>query len=442
MRLRHLVLVVFACGVAASAQADERAWFFSNDSLTEVAVTAGGRNWTPVGSIALPPHSPTSPIVWGGGRYILWFASRPEGRWFVRFDTRSRQLAAFPLSFVPWAMAVERETTWIVVLASSAVYLVDLERLRVVMEFPLPPPQETESRTLAVARDGRIFVGRNTADGSIREVLVFSMPVGSQTETIPGVWYAQASRDGTRVYLQGESSTGVLAQVWDAIGMIATATLPAFAHVIGDSLVSEQLLPPSHDSVLLRAYDRNSLAMIAETVATLPHSARDLLELLQASPSSPFVLRSHSCYYGVCGRSIQLYEARTFTPVKQIWQAPFDTVGSRLLMLGPPDPPTGLHAVENSGRVFLSWTPPPDIGEYEVVIGSAPGLSDIQTIRTGGVARAVFGLPSGISYVRVRAINDLGVVESAERSIYMPYTGLEGPLFEPGDLLQVADRRR
>jgi hypothetical protein len=63
----------------------------------------------------------------------------------------------------------------------------------------------------------------------------------------------------------------------------------------------------------------------------------------------------------------------------------------------------------------------PDIGEYEVVVGTAPGQSDVGTFATGGVPQALFhDIPAGRFYVRVRAMNELGMVESAERSVYVP----------------------
>jgi hypothetical protein len=72
-----VVASIFACGLATSAAADQRAWFLGANGLTEVAVTAGGRAWTPGHAIALPQHEPISPTLWDGGRNILWFAERP-----------------------------------------------------------------------------------------------------------------------------------------------------------------------------------------------------------------------------------------------------------------------------------------------------------------------------------------------------------------------------
>jgi hypothetical protein len=419
MRLhRILAACALACAAAIPAAAEERAWFLAGNSLTEVAVTAGGREWTPTWSIALPQHQPFSPIVWGGGRYLVWSASRDDGHWLVRVDTRSRQLAVFPITLDgPASLAVDRATTHLIVLGPSALYRIDVARLAVIAQLAMPGVA-TEARSVAVAQ-GRIFAGRNTEDGSIREVVVLDQAF-AEMHRIPGVWYAQASRDERHVYLQTATFYGVVAQAWDVgtLTQIATGTVGSWAHTVGGLLVS--LSSWGAAALYLAAFDLNTLVRTAAAVVPQPHTVRDLAELVQPAPSSAFVIRSHSCLYSVCGRSIQVFDARTFTMVRQMWQAPFDTVGSKLLMLGPPDPLGHFNAVENvtTRTVLLTWQPPPDIGEYEVVVGSAPGLSDVATIRTGGVPYLMIrGVPPATYYVRVRAMNDAGAVESEERRI-------------------------
>jgi hypothetical protein len=425
MCLRRIVVVaVVAWSLISSAQADERAWFLGGNSLTEVAVTAGGRQWTARDSTVLPPHEPVSPSLWGGGRYLLWFASRPEGYWFVRFDTRSRRLAAFPLDFVPWAMAIDRLNARLVVLASTAVYLVDVDRLRVVEQAPMPPPEPAELRSLTVAR-GRIFVGRTTADGSITEVVVLDAGSLAPLLTIPDVWYAQASRDEARVYLQ--TRWPLVVQVWEpgALRLIHTATSQNFVHAVGDALASEyRSIGQFSTDVSVSAYDRDSLAVIFRAnvdVYGRPLSGDFVLELQQASRRSPIVLRSHTSEYGVNFRVIHVFDPATLVHVREMRDAAFDPVDSNLLMLAPPDRRPSLHVVVNGRTALLTWTALPDIGAYEVVVGTAPGLGDVGTFSTGGVPQALFhDIPAGTFYVRVRATNELGAVESAESPVYVP----------------------
>jgi hypothetical protein len=425
MWLRQFVVAsVLACSLATSAQADQRAWFLSANSLTEVAVTIGGREWTTRDHIVLPPHEPISPILWAGGRYVVWFAARPEGHWFVRFDTRLRQLSAFPIDFVPSSMAIDRSAARLVVLASAAIYLVDVDRLSVVGQTAMPPLLPTESRSLAVAR-GRIFVGRSTADGSVTEVVVLNSSSLAQLRTIPGVWYAQASRDETRVYLQTRWPAEV--QVWEpgALTLIHTGTVENFVHPVGDRIASEYRVPGLFSTqISVHEYERDSLDVRLHAnidVYSRPASGDFVLELQQASPRSPIVLRSQTNEYGVNFRVIHVFDPATLAHVREMREATFDTLRSNLLMLAPPDPLASFHVVVNARTAALTWPPLPDIGEYEVVVGSAPGLSDVGRFSTGGVPRALFqDIPAGTFYVRVRAINELGSSESAERPVYVP----------------------
>jgi hypothetical protein len=177
-------------------------------------------------------------------------------------------------------------------------------------------------------------------------------------------------------------------------------------------------------SVRVSAYDRDSLNATAHADVDVYHQALSdvgLLELQQASPRSPIVLRSHTNEYGVRSRVLQVFDPLTLARVREMHEAPFDAYYAKLLVLAPPDPLSTFHVVVNGRTALLTWTALPDIGEYEVVVGSAPGLSNIGTFRTGGVPQALFhDIPPGTFYVRVRAVNELGSVETPESQIFVP----------------------
>ena len=62
-------------------------------------------------------------------------------------------------------------------------------------------------------------------------------------------------------------------------------------------------------------------------------------------------------------------------------------------------------------RVVLSWSPPATSGTtyYELVVGSAPGLSDLGTFNVGNVLTITIDqVPQGAYYVRLRAANAQG----------------------------------
>jgi predicted phage tail protein len=78
---------------------------------------------------------------------------------------------------------------------------------------------------------------------------------------------------------------------------------------------------------------------------------------------------------------------------------------------GSPQAPTNLIAGGSGATVDLRWTAPtggyPETG-YIIEAGSAPGLSDLATIRLGDVTRFTTTAPPGVYYVRVRAVNASG----------------------------------
>lgn len=84
--------------------------------------------------------------------------------------------------------------------------------------------------------------------------------------------------------------------------------------------------------------------------------------------------------------------------------------------LTAPSAPTGLSATVTGSIVALNWSAP--IGgdaptSYLIQAGSSAGLTDIARFDTGGVTTsvAVLGVPAGTYFVRVRAVNSVGISE-------------------------------
>ncbi|MEZ5284732.1 MAG: hypothetical protein R2712_07990 [Vicinamibacterales bacterium] len=78
----------------------------------------------------------------------------------------------------------------------------------------------------------------------------------------------------------------------------------------------------------------------------------------------------------------------------------------------PPGPAFGLAGSATGSTVSLDWAAP-SVGtapfQYRVEAGSAPGLSNLATIVVASPAFTTTNVPPGLYYVRVRAINALGV---------------------------------
>jgi titin len=93
----------------------------------------------------------------------------------------------------------------------------------------------------------------------------------------------------------------------------------------------------------------------------------------------------------------------------------------------PPQRPTGVVAAEAGGTVTFSWNAPTQGGVptgYVLEAGTGPGLSDITTLPIGvATTYTVGGVPPGVYFVRVRAVNALGVSgPSSEVMVTVPAT--------------------
>jgi hypothetical protein len=79
--------------------------------------------------------------------------------------------------------------------------------------------------------------------------------------------------------------------------------------------------------------------------------------------------------------------------------------------LTAPGAPQGLISSVNGRTVMLAWSAPATGGpasSYILEAGSAPGLANIVTTPVSGTSFVATGVPPGVYYVRVRAVNDMG----------------------------------
>lgn len=432
MRLICLVLACILAGAAGSPlEAQERAWFFAHSSLIQVTVSNTGREWTEDWRLPMLPHAVLDPTIVAGGRYIVWAAYTA---WFtasasalVRFDTDTRAIALVP-GLSPGRdarLAIDRQTGRLVVLDAAALSLVDVEGLRVVATIPAPAPGDLQERSLVVA-GGHAFVGTRGAETG--ETRVVNLHTGETVAVVPDMWLVRTCRDETRVYLQRTYSTPsppyavVEADIWDSgrVQSIGTAVLDRVVHAVGNHVVSEAL---GNYSVRIRAHDPDTLAPFFEAVAPLPLSPDQTFELKEASPVAPIVMvaQSRDVYTWETRRAIRVFDRATLSVVRDLWQAPFDEVGAKFVMLAPPIAPTGLAADVAGDTVVLTWNSAPDVGDYEISAGLAPGSRNIGSVRTAGApSLRVAGVPPGTYYVRVRAINQLGGAESSEVRVVVP----------------------
>lgn len=95
---------------------------------------------------------------------------------------------------------------------------------------------------------------------------------------------------------------------------------------------------------------------------------------------------------------------------------------------GPPGVPGGLTGSAQGDTVSLSWSPAtgaPATG-YQVIAGSMPGAADLGVIVVTQPSLVVPGVPRGVYYVRVAAINALGASAPGADVMVTVGSGLPG----------------
>ena len=88
---------------------------------------------------------------------------------------------------------------------------------------------------------------------------------------------------------------------------------------------------------------------------------------------------------------------------------------------GSPAPPSDVHASVDGDRVTIQWSAVAGATSYLVEAGSAPGASDIAVQPVAAPMLVAEGVPSGVYYVRVRAVGAGGAsVPSIEVVVTVP----------------------
>lgn len=95
---------------------------------------------------------------------------------------------------------------------------------------------------------------------------------------------------------------------------------------------------------------------------------------------------------------------------------------------GPPGAPGGLTAAVQGDSVALRWSPASGAAAtaYHVMAGSMPGATDLGVAVVAQPALVASGVRSGVYYVRVAAVNTLGVSAPSAEVVVAVGTGLPG----------------
>jgi hypothetical protein len=437
------ILVACLVSVAAvvSTAAQERAWFFDYGSpaqsalLSEVTVEGGGRVWAPIRRIALPYHRPFSTIVLaGGGRFLVWTAapatSRTSDNVLVWLETRTGQLHIFPnhVFHSGVALAVDRRSGRIVARDVAAFYVIDLNEPPTITTIPFPTGV-TAQGFLAVAR-GRIFAGDDYSPTANPHISVLDVDTGALIGRLDGVSSGEFTRDESRflgTIYRSSNTTHIAAYDTETLGLVAEGDLPIgvadLSTVINGTLLGTSFIT-NHD-FMVRAYDANTLAFLAEKAVSDQRTDSGVrVSFASGFGGSSLYMRLDNSdnILGCLESRMEVVDTKTANAIAHIRLSSLGIEPcSWLSSLGRPESPRNLRSNISGRSVTLTWDPPPDIGDYEIEAGSAPGLRNIGVFRTGGKSFATFAdVPAGTYYVRVRAINELGVNDSAEISVIVP----------------------
>lgn len=114
------------------------------------------------------------------------------------------------------------------------------------------------------------------------------------------------------------------------------------------------------------------------------------------------------------------------------------TVGARKR----PRSPLGLSGSWNKSVAVLSWTASSEDGtgedapaSYVIQAGTASGLANLATVRVGNTTTFQAAVPPGVYYVRVVAVNDMGVSDPSNEVVLRPVaaTGRPSQLASAGE---------
>lgn len=101
----------------------------------------------------------------------------------------------------------------------------------------------------------------------------------------------------------------------------------------------------------------------------------------------------------------------------------------------PPGPPANLVVTVSGNRLSLSWTASPNVADYILQVGSAPGLSDIANYYLNSLETSYSGTVSaGTYYIRIVAWNGANSIPSNE--VVAVVGACAGP---PTDIRNLAD---
>ncbi len=393
---------------------------YLNSTLVEVPLTSAGLG-TPQRQISLPDRAGPA-VVTADGRYVvftIWEGSTTAYTLGI-FDRRSGQLATLP-GFAPVGNLLADPTAL---------------RLLFVGQNEITVIEPTGRRTIAIpannslvrpvlSSDGReLFIARSRAVGPgtehVSHVAVLDPLTGAERRSLPElppgrIGSIALSHDGQRLFVALNEPLAL--RVLDAVS--------------GTELLNRGSLanPPSGQEYIgsIHVDDRNNRLFLSDvvipTLATLidPSSLYVLdastLDVIDSSSGRPSIAVDRSLGMVVTvGTGYNIFEA-CFRKNVNVWATPPAPLAEFTVNLGgcpslavatPPDEPTNLTRTVDGRRVTFTWSSVPGVMGYTIEVGSTSGAADLARIPIGDATFDIAGVPPGVYFARVRALNDVG----------------------------------
>ena len=423
-------VVGLLCWAAVPAFAQDRMWFFGGASaasttVTQVDVTNGGRTWTTTGKWAVPGGYPLAgKVLTVGGRYLVWMTATTNSTYVLAYlDTRTGQNSTFPApSFVvpvlgsAYPIATDRESR-VFVLDRGGLWVLN-PRDGTVKRISLPQHLGVNPTVQAAA--GRVFITGRAHIFARPEMVVMDADTGRELATFPSTWRAEFTRDEKSFYLitTDEARNYLVVLYRHDMATLARVSEVPFPAAEGSTLLDPVRLLAGSNAVFV--YDADGRSLLATLPA--PYSGRSV-RFKRPGARSPFYAESSKpvSYFDTDHR-IDVIDPSSATIVHTVAPtvASFGGVSPQAMMSVPEAPAPLAHIVNRT--VTIRWDAVEHAGEYQLEAGFRPGGREIGAFNIGwSTSISIANVPAGTYYVRVRAMNELGVsAPSADVRIDVP----------------------
>jgi hypothetical protein len=373
----------------------------------------------------------SNPRVTYDGRFVVWLSGNTlNTRTLTFFDRQMGVLGDLGTLWVGSAFGVlaDPRALRVFVINTDGLTVIDSQGPRFVSL-----PGLTFGTVMALSTDGSELFWMRRILSSIASISVVNPMTGTLLRTLEfpadgSSPYALAiSPDNRSIYLTnqagGETGSIVLRKLDAATGneLRRTTFAPAFALFPGSAVIDDlhrRVYVPVAGFELGESFGR-VLLFDEETFNVLGQSPANRDPYLQFDESQGIMVNWGTRFVrnGCVATTIEVWRE----PVAPIQSTDATLPCARTTIATPPRAPVAFTHQVTGSRVTLSWSPTMRTTEYLLEVGTASGAVNLGTLRVLEPTLTANGIPSGTYFVRVRAVNTVGVsATSNELRIVVP----------------------